>query len=85
MDFRVIAMIAAFLTSTGFVPQIFKALETKEIKDVSMITLLFSGFGTFLWSVYGMYLGDVIIIWANLFTCASVCILIAMKVIYRQE
>lgn len=84
MIFKVIAMLAAFLTSTGFVPQIIKGIETRQLKDVSLVTLIFSGLGTFLWGVYGVYLNDWIIIIANFFTCTTVVILMIMKYRFRQ-
>lgn len=50
-----------------------------------MLTLAFSASGTFLWAVYGIFLKDMIIIVANIFTCLTVLLLILMKVVYRQE
>ncbi|MCX5749760.1 MAG: SemiSWEET family transporter [Candidatus Saganbacteria bacterium] len=84
MIFKFIALLAAFLTSTGFVPQIIKGLKTGHLKDVSLVTLSFSSIGTFFWAIYGIYLGDWIIIVANFFTCATVVILMIMKYWYRQ-
>ena len=82
---KIIALCAAFLTSTGFVPQIIKGIKTGHVKDVSMTTLAFSATGTLLWAIYGFYLSDTIIIIANIFTCATVVVLISMKVFLKQE
>jgi len=84
MIFKLIALFAALLTSTGFVPQIIKGLRTKHVKDLSLVTLSFTALGTTLWAVYGIYLNDWIIIIANFFTCATVVILMIMKYWYRQ-
>lgn len=85
MLFKFIALFAAALTSTGFVPQIIKGFKTRSVKDLSFITLAFTAVGTFLWAIYGTHLHDTIIIGANTFTCTSVIILILMKIIYRQD
>ena len=84
MDHKLIGLLAAFLTSTGFVPQIFKALKTKHVKDLSVIMLGLTAAGTALWATYGFFLGDLIIISANVFTCSTVLLLIAMKFYFKQ-
>lgn len=84
MIFKFIGLMAAFLTSTGFVPQIFKALKSRHVKDVSIFTLLLTAAGTLMWTIYGIYLGDTIIIWANIFTCSTVVFLIIMKIVLKQ-
>jgi len=84
MLIKIIALLAAFLTSTGFVPQIIKGFQTRHVKDVSLMTLVFTAVGTFCWAIYGFSLGDMIIILANIFTCSTVIILMLMKILYRQ-
>ncbi|MFA5097712.1 MAG: SemiSWEET family transporter [Candidatus Margulisiibacteriota bacterium] len=84
MLIKIIALLAALLTSTGFVPQIIKGFKTGHVKDVSLMTLIFTAAGTFCWAIYGFSLGDTIIVLANIFTCSTVIILMIMKVVYRQ-
>ena len=84
MSIKIIALTAALLTSTGFVPQIIKGVKTGHVKDVSLITLIFTAAGTFCWAIYGFSLGDIIIIIANIFTCSTVIVLMIMKFLYRQ-
>ena len=84
MLIKIIALLAAILTSTGFVPQIIKGFQTRHVKDVSLMTLVFTALGTFCWAIYGFSLGDMIIILANIFTCTTVIILMLMKILYRQ-
>lgn len=84
MLIKTIALLAAVLTSTGFVPQIIKGFQTRHVKDVSLLTLVFTAVGTFCWAIYGFSLGDMIIITANIFTCSTVIILMIMKMIYKQ-
>lgn len=51
-EWYIIGIIAALLTTFGFVPQIIKIYTTKSAKDVSIITLFQFGTGTFLWTLY---------------------------------
>ena len=85
MLIKIIALTAALLTSTGFIPQIIKSFKTRHVKDVSLMTLVFTAAGTFCWMIYGFSLGDIIIIIANIFTCTTVIILMIMKMLYKQS
>jgi MtN3 and saliva related transmembrane protein len=83
MVFKAIGIIAAFLTSTGFIPQIIKTLRIKETRDLSLMMPLIIALGTFLWTIYGISIRDVIIITANVFTCSTAVALIILKIIYN--
>lgn len=72
----IIGLTAACLTMFAFIPQIFKALKTKSVKDVSLVTLLQLSLGVSLWIAYGIHLKDVIIITANSITLFSLIILL---------
>ena len=76
---------AACLTMLAFVPQIVKALKTKSVKDVSVMTLLQLAVGVSLWIVYGIYRRDPILIMANVITLASVLILVYLYFKLRKE
>ncbi len=85
MFWKVIGMSAAFLTMFAFVPQIAKALKTRSVKDVSLITLLQLSLGVTLWIAYGIYLKDAIIIVANLVTLLTMLILLNLYFMYRKK
>lgn len=68
MFWKLIGLTAACLTSFAFIPQVLKMYTTKSAKDVSLVTLLQLSAGVSLWIVYGMYLKDYIIIFANAVT-----------------
>jgi len=85
MVFKTIGIFAALLTSTGFIPQIIKAIKIKEMKDVSILMLLIIFVGTFLWTIYGISIKDPIVIGANILTCSSAGILLIMKKIYNGK
>jgi MtN3 and saliva related transmembrane protein len=74
----IIGSMAAVLTMFAFVPQIIKAVKTKSVKDVSLVTLLQLSLGVSLWIAYGIHLKDTVIIAANSITLFSLIILLAL-------
>ena len=48
----IIGVAAATLTTSSFLPQIFKAYWTKSMEDVSRYLMSFFATGTMLWMVY---------------------------------
>jgi len=70
--------VAATLTSFGFVPQIIKMWQTKSVRDVSPFTLLQFIAGVSLWVVYGVHLGDPVIIAANFVSLSTLAITLAI-------
>ncbi|HTZ11765.1 MAG TPA: SemiSWEET family transporter [Candidatus Margulisiibacteriota bacterium] len=75
---------AAFLTMFAFLPQIFKAVKTKSVNDVSLFTLLQMALGVFFWLLYGVHLNNYILIVANGVTLLSMVILLSLYSYYRR-
>lgn len=61
----VIGAIAAVLSTTAMLPQVLKMWRTKSVSDLSPIMLGQSVISIIFWTVYGLHLGDAIIIAAN--------------------
>lgn len=80
-----IGSLAACLTMCGFIPQILKALRTRSVKDISIITLFQLSLGVFLWIVYGVHLKDHIIIVANTVTLFTLVILLFLYFYYPKN
>lgn len=68
----------------SFIPQIVKALKTKSVRDVSIITLLQLSLGVSLWIIYGIHLKDAIIILANAVTLATLIMLLHLYFNYGR-
>jgi MtN3 and saliva related transmembrane protein len=66
--------VAATLTSFGFVPQIVKMWRTKSVRDVSPLMIAQFIAGVVLWTVYGVHLGDPVIIAANVVSLSTLAI-----------
>tara|TARA_E500000178_G_scaffold132664_1_gene132618 strand:+ start:580 stop:837 length:258 start_codon:yes stop_codon:yes gene_type:complete len=60
-----IGIIAAILTTSGFIPQVYKIYKEKNAQGVSLIMYLILFIGVLLWLVYGILIGSLSIIIAN--------------------
>lgn len=81
----IIGIIAASLTSFGFVPQIMKMYRTKSVEDISLLTLFQFGTGIILWTFYGIHLNDYVIIGANLSALITIITAVILYFTYSRE
>ena len=74
-----IGLVAGFLTTVAFVPQVWKIWKTRSAKDVSLPTFLAFSIGVALWMAYGIMKQEPpIIIW-NAVTLVLAAAIVAMK------
>jgi MtN3 and saliva related transmembrane protein len=85
MEWYIIGIAAALLTTFGFVPQIIKMHRTKSVKDVSLVTLFQFSAGVILWTLYGIHLGDYIIIAANVISFITLVAAIVVYYYYNRN
>ena len=83
--FSFVGITAAILTSSGLIPQAIKGIQTKSLRDVSAGMLIILAIGTFLWFIYGLHKGDLIIIGANTVTCSLSVAILILKSIYDRK
>ncbi|MEO9365548.1 MULTISPECIES: SemiSWEET family sugar transporter [Candidatus Nitrosocaldus] len=79
-----IGMIAAVLTTSSFIPQIFKAYKRKRLDDLSPYLMLLFISGASMWLIYGIFREDAIIVVANVLALAFNSTLLLMKVMYAN-
>lgn len=84
-NIEIIGLIAAFLTTSAFVPQAFKILKTREVKDVSLTMYISMFVGICLWFYYGFTINSLSIILANLVSGILVLSIIIFKVRYSDK
>lgn len=76
----VVGYVAAFLTTFSFAPQALLTLRTRDTKTLSLgMYAMFVG-GVFLWLLYGLMLGDWIIVLANTLTQTLAMPILGMKI-----
>lgn len=79
IDFNVIGLVGATLTTLSFVPQAFQTWKTKRTKDISLPMYLSFTVGVFLWLIYGFHLGSLPIILANSVTLVLASVILFLK------
>ena len=85
MDWNVIGLLAGALSSSGFLPQIYKGYKTKSLEDLSYPMLIILSAGLFLWLLYGIHFNNIPIIFANTFAGTCTTILLLMKFKYSKR
>jgi MtN3 and saliva related transmembrane protein len=85
MNWQYFGILAAAITTAGFIPQIIQGYKTKHLKDLSyaMNFLLTLGFG--LWLIYGIARKDMVIVVANIAGVILNITLITMKWHYSRR
>lgn len=77
--------IAGFLTTVAFVPQVVKIWTTKSADDISVLMFAIFTLGVALWLVYGLMLGALPIILANVVTLLLAVTVLVLKARYRRR
>lgn len=77
--------LAGFLTTVSFVPQVFKAWNSKRCHDLSWGMLVTFAGGVVLWLAYGLLIWAAPIIAANTVTLALLVTIGILKARYRER
>jgi len=80
-----IGLIAGLLTTTAFIPQVWKIYRTKSGKDISARMISLFTAGLVLWLIYGILLHSLPLILSNVVTLVLSLAIIALKIRYRQR
>ncbi|MEM9647855.1 MAG: SemiSWEET transporter [Bacteroidota bacterium] len=80
---EIIGLVAATLTTSAFVPQVYKTWKTKSTRDISVTMYTAFFVGTSLWLFYGIHHESLAIILANGITAVLVLFMIFLKFRYR--
>lgn len=83
-DTTILGLFAGALTSVAIVPQVARAYRTKRVRDISVWQPVILVAGMILWFAYGLMIGDIPLIVANIFSLVCNIVLIAMKFRYRE-
>ncbi|MEM6892618.1 MAG: SemiSWEET transporter [Bacteroidota bacterium] len=83
-NIEIVGMLAAFLTTSAFVPQVYKAYRNKSAKDVSLTMYLVLLVGLLLWLYYGWHIESMAIIMANSVTAILVIFILVLKIVYER-
>ncbi len=84
-NIEILGLIAAVLTTSAFLPQVYKTWKTKDVSSLSMPMLILFFVGIILWFIYGIYINSLSLIIANGITIGSYVLLIFFKVKYANN
>lgn len=76
--------IGAFLTAVTFVPQVYKAWQSKSVGDLSIYMLMIVFTSALVWLVYAFALGLMPVIIANSIVFVLTCVLIYFKFSFKK-
>ena len=82
---EIIGFIAAILTTSAFLPQVYKTWKTKDVSGLSLPMLFIFFAGIIAWLVYGVYINSPSMIMANAITLISAFLLIYFKITYSKK
>ncbi len=78
----IIGILAGFLCTISFVPQIVRIFRTRQTRDLSLITFSLLCLGVFLWLIYGILIKDLPVILANSVILVLCFLIVVMKIKY---
>lgn len=81
----VIGTVAAILTVVGFVPQAWRVIKTRDVKNLSAAMWICSTTSFALWTLYGTSLGKFPIIVPNLLCFFLAGFILTMKLLPRRK
>ena len=84
MNVEWIGFLAAGLTTLSFVPQAWLTFRTRDVSGISLGMYSAFTLGVALWLVYGVLLGAWPLIVANAVTLTLACVILGMKLKYRD-
>ncbi|MFP3133089.1 MAG: SemiSWEET transporter [Nitrososphaeria archaeon] len=79
----VLGLVAGFLTTVAYVPEIIKVFNTKDTKGISLLWLLTLLTGVLLWFYYGVLIISIPVMAANGVSAFLILLLIFLKIKYR--
>lgn len=84
-NIEVIGLIAAVLTTSAFLPQVYKTWKTKDVSGFSLPMFLMFFTGIIFWLLYGILVESIAMILANGITLISSFLLLYFILKYRNH
>ena len=77
---EMIGYVAATLTTASFLPQAILTIKTKDTASLSLSMYSLFTLGVFFWLIYGVYISDEAIIFANAITLVLAASILSFKI-----
>ena len=85
MNVDIFGYFAAILTTSAFLPQLIKTLNTRKADDVSLTTLIMFIIGVLSWIIYGYKISSTPILIANLITLILNLLILISKLYFQKS
>jgi MtN3 and saliva related transmembrane protein len=85
MNITYLGLLAGTVTSISVIPQIVKAYKSRHVRDISIWQPVLLNLGMCLWLSYGIIIGDIPLILANIFSIICNTMLIVMKLFFKED
>lgn len=82
---EIVGFIAAILTTSAFVPQVYRAWKTKDVEAISLTMFIVMFTGVLLWLTYGFYLNSLSMVLANIITSLLILTIIILKIKHKKH
>ena len=79
-----LGLVAGFLTTVSFLPQVIKTWKSKSAGDISLSMFLLFCIGITLWLIYGIMIRDLAVTLTNLFTLVLASTILFFKLKYPK-
>lgn len=83
-SFEIVGLIAATLTTSSFIPQVYKTWKTKSADSLSLTMYTVFLTGVILWLIYGIHLNSLAMIVSNIVTALLTLLLIIFIFLYKK-
>lgn len=80
MNIEILGFLAAILTTSAYLPQVYKIWKTKNTESVSLTMYLVMFLGVFLWLIYSLFIKSFPLIIANTLTLLIIIIILYFKI-----
>jgi MtN3 and saliva related transmembrane protein len=84
-NIEIIGLIAAVLTTSAFLPQVYKTWKTKDVSGFSLPMFLMFFIGIIFWLIYGILVKSISMVLANSITLVSSFLLLYFILKYRNR
>jgi len=81
---KLLGLIAGFLTTMAFIPQVVKTWRTRSAKDLSLVMFLLYCLGVFLWMIYGILIDELPVILWNIITLILAAVILFFKIKFKD-
>ena len=85
MDIEILGFLAAILTTSAYIPQVYKIWKTKDAQSVSLSMYLVMFSGISLWLVYSININKPSLILANTVTLLIILMIFYFKIKSKNQ